>query len=127
MVIHVLRYHKTDYVIFIQHLRNKTLKDGFWFHRKCFKCFVCKQLLVFSGDNYREIDNNYYCQSCAPQTANQNSSLLAKIDEEMTEPQKQDIVDKIIENTNVPVKPKPMVRNHYYVMAQLKLRNSLTQ
>ena len=45
----------------------------------------------------------------------------------MTEPQKQDIVDKIIENTNVPVKPKPMVSNHYYVMAQLKLRNSLTQ
>ena len=29
----------------------------------------------------------------------------------MTEPQKQDIVDKIIENTNVPVKPKPMVSN----------------
>ena len=68
-------------------------------------------MLVFSGDNYREIDNNYYCQTCAPQQTNQNSSLLAKIDEEMTEPQKQDIVDKIIENTNVPVKPKPMVSN----------------
>ena len=37
----------------------------------------------------------------------------------MTEPQKQDIVDKIIENTNVPVKPKPMVSNYYYVMSQL--------
>ena len=110
-MIHTLRHRKTDYVIFIEPLRNKPFKDGFWFHRKCFKCFVCKQLLVFSGDNYREIDNNYYCQSCAPQTANQNSSLLAKIDEEMTEPQKQDIVDKIIENTNVPVKPKPMVSN----------------
>lgn len=49
----------------------------------------------------------------------------------MTEPQKQDIVDKIIENTNVPVKPKPMVSNYYYVMSQLRnfycvklLRNS---
>ena len=105
------------YVIVKKVLRNETFKDGFWFHRKCFKCFVCKQLLVFSGDNYREIDNNYYCQSCAPQPTNQNSSLLAKIDEEMTEPQKQDIVDKIIENTNVPVKPKPMVsRIDYYVM-----------
>ena len=44
----------------------------------------------------------------------------------MTEPQKQDIVDKIIENTNVPVKPKPMVsRICYYVMVIfILLRNN---
>ena len=83
--------------------------DGFWFHRKCFRCHTCKQLLVFSGGNYKEIDANYYCQACAQViSVRQTKKELNDINEEMTEPQKQEFVDSIIEATNVP-KPVPMV------------------
>ena len=74
---------------------------------KCFKCSTCKQQLVFSSDNYKEIDNAYYCHSCAP-VNNSLSSTLQRIEEELTEPEKQQIVDSIIEQTNVP-KPIPKV------------------
>ena len=90
--------------------------DGFWFHRKCFKCSTCGQLLVFSGGNYKEIGSHYFCHVCASsqqksgKTENEKPEILSKIqEEEMSEPQRQEIIDTIIETTNVP-KPVPLVR-----------------
>ena len=90
-----------------------TLSDGFWFHRKCFKCHICQQILVFSSDNYKEIDSTYYCHSCAP--TSMNSTLHRIQEEELTEPEKQQIVDSIIEQTNVP-KPVPKVFSNFFKM-----------
>ena len=80
-------------------------QEGFWFHRKCFKCQKCAQLLVFATGNYKEVSGCYYCPSCAPLT----TITEGPPDGPLTEPEKQSQVDQIIVKTNVPV-PKPRTK-----------------
>ena len=85
--------------------------EGFWYHRRCFKCEKCKDQIIshtttYANNDYREIDGKYYHIHCAPVENRENpSETISK----MSETEKQEKVDEIIVNTNVPV-PKPRTK-----------------
>jgi hypothetical protein len=51
--------------------------------------------------NFKSQNDEYFCHSCAPlATISEDQAPLTPL----TEPQKQNVVDQIIENTNVPAR-----------------------
>ena len=84
--------------------------EGFWYHRRCFKCEKCGDQIIshtttYANNDYREINGKYYHIHCAPEIDENSSETMSKL----TEPEIQQKVDDIIVKTNVPV-PKPRAK-----------------
>lgn len=85
--------------------------EGFWYHRRCFKCEKCGDQIIshtttYANNDYREINGKYYHIHCAPEIDENSSETMSKL----TEPEIQQKVDDIIVKTNVPV-PKPRAKS----------------